>query len=113
MSQPDVGRWRFAPGAGRPSPNRVEWHFEQETQSRNADPEFAPAPGEDRPAGNHLLGAELRLFIGGKYMTMVFNQAAVTSGAKDEALAAFIVKMTQNLLGLNGAYHSIDRRWVR
>ena len=113
MSQPYVGNWSFAPGSGHPaaSPNRVEWRFEQEAVAKNTDPEFAPEPSEGKPAGSHLISAELRLFIGNKYQTMIFNQSAVTGGPKDEVMAAFIVKMTQNLLGLTGAYHSIDRHW--
>ena len=115
MSEPYVGRWRFAPGSGRPaaSPNRVEWRFEPVAPTARPDPEFAPEPGADRPAGNHLLGAQLRLFIGGKYITSVFNQAAIKGGAKDEKLSAFIVQMTQDLLGLTGAYRSIERRQRR
>jgi hypothetical protein len=98
MTKPYVGRWSFAPGKGNPksAPDRVEWHFEEQ------------GPAE---IGLHVLSAELRLFLGGHYQTLVFNQATIGSDPDNTALAAFLVQMTQGLLGLNGAYHIIDRRW--
>lgn len=113
MSEPDVGRWAFAPGRGKPAamPGRVEWRFEDVKRSK-ADPEFAPDPDAPPAMGPRMISAELKLFLNSRYMTAIFDQAAVTGGDKDPVLAAFIVKMTDNLLGLRGAYRAIDRRWA-
>jgi hypothetical protein len=97
MMKPYVGRWSFAPGRSNPKTelDRVEWRFEEEGVA----------------SGLHILSAQLRLFLGGHYQALVFDQASIAGGPKDAALAHFLVQMTEDLLGLNGAYHAIDRRW--
>src|SRR5262249_16623126 len=103
--------WSFA-AALEPLPpphNRIEWHFTLDPYAGGGVRQFFPMPGQQRLFGaRHLVTAEVTLYLDNEYQTLMFGQAAIIGGAEDKELAAFIQRMTQNLLGEKGAYRSID-----
>jgi hypothetical protein len=108
MDQADVSGWDFAPATGAP-PDRVEWHFALIPYAGGSVRQFFPMPQVQRMFGNlHMVSAEARLYLDDKYQTLMFGQAVIQGGAQDKALAAFVMRMTQQLLGEHGAYRSID-----
>jgi hypothetical protein len=103
--------WRFvaAPQPPFPPRERVEWHFELDPYAGGGIRQFFPMPGMQRLFGTrHLVTAEAMLYLDDEYQTLMFGQATIAGGAEDKALAAFIMRMTQGLLGEKGAYRSID-----
>ena len=72
------------------------------------------APDRSIPAVHKLFGArylvsvEVRLYLDGQYQTQTFGQVATQGGDRDPELANFVMQQTENLLGLNSAYRSID-----
>jgi hypothetical protein len=108
MDQAGVSGWDFSPATGAP-PDRVEWHFAPIAYAGGNVRQFFPMPQVQRMFGNlHMVSAEVRLYLGDQYQTLMFGQAVIQGGAQDKALAAFVVRMTQQLLGEHGAYRSID-----
>jgi len=108
MDRAGVSGWDFAPATGAP-PDRVEWHFALIPYAGGGVRQFFPMPQVQRMFGNlHMVSAEARLYLDGQYQTLVFGQAVIQGGAQDKALADFVARMTQQLLGEHGAYRSID-----
>jgi len=52
---------------------------------------------------------EARLYLNGKYQTLVKEKAIIQGGPDDPDLAAAVANLTQNLLNPSGAYRSIHR----
>jgi hypothetical protein len=103
-----VTGWTFVPQIGT-GPDRVEWSFQLNPYASGGVRQVVPIPGLNRLFGNRrMVSAELRLYLGNEYQTMVSGQAAMLGGAGDADLAALIAGMTQNLLGEKGAYRAID-----
>ena len=103
--------WSFAPSVepALPPHNRIEWRFELDPYAGGGIRQFFPIPGQLRLFGaHHLITAEAMLYLDDEYQTLMFGQTAITGGADDKALAAFVQRMTGELLGPKGAYHSID-----
>ncbi len=89
--------------------DRVEWHIEPDAFAGGGIRQFIPIPSQQRLFGNrHMVSVEVRLYLGGDYQTLTFNQAIIQGGPKDLGLAAAIDNITQNLLGKSGAYRAID-----
>ncbi len=111
MAKAHVEGWEFVPAAptAAPAANRVEWRFRLNPYAGGSIRQIIPIPALSRVFGIHrLLTAELRLYLDGDYQTTSFGEATIQGGAADKELAAFIAKLTQNLLGAQGAYRSID-----
>jgi hypothetical protein len=103
--------WAFvaAPAPPFPPRERIEWHFELDPFAGGGIRQFFPMPGVQRLFGNrHLITAEAMLYLDDEYQTLMFGQATIQGGAQDPDLAAFIARMTEGLLGKNGAYRAID-----
>jgi len=103
--------WAFvaAPAPPFPPRDRIEWHFELDPYAGGGVRQFFPMPGVQRLFGaRHLITAEAMLYLDDEYQTLMFGQATIQGGAQDPDLAAFIARMTEGLLGKNGAYHAID-----
>jgi hypothetical protein len=111
MRQAKAPGWSFAAPVAPDLPphNRIEWHFELDPYAGGGIRQFFPMPGLQRLFGaRHLITAEAMLYLDDEYQTLMFGQAAIRGGADDTALAAFIQRMTEELLGPKGAYRSID-----
>jgi hypothetical protein len=111
MAKAHLDGWDFVPSApaAAPAADRVEWRFRLNPYAGGSVRQIIPIPALSRVFGIHrLLTAELRLYLGGDYQTMSFGEATIQGGADDKELAAFITKLTENLLGAHGAYRSID-----
>lgn len=111
MKMSGVAGWGFA-AAGQPSlppHDRIEWRFELDPYAGGGVRKFFPIPGVERLFGaRHLITAEAMLYLDDEYQTLMFGQATIAGGADDKDLAAFILRMTNGLLGEKGAYRSID-----
>ena len=111
MRQAGIDGWEFFPATipGLPPRDRVEWHFELDPYASGGVRQFFPMPQVQRLFGaRHLITAEAMLYLDNEYQTLVFGQATIQGGEQDKDLAAFVVRMTQQLLGEHGAYRSID-----
>jgi hypothetical protein len=111
MRRTAVPGWSFAPAApaSLPPANRIEWRFELDPFAGGTVRQFFPMPSVARLFGaRHLITAEAMLYLDNEYQTLMFGQATIQGGADDKALASFIVRMTENLLGEAGAYRAID-----
>ena len=111
MCQAGAPGWSFAAAIqpALPPHNRIEWHFELDPFAGGGIRQFFPMPGVQRLFGaRHLITAEAMLYLDDEYQTLMFGQATISGGADDKELAAFVLRMTQNLLGEKGAYRSID-----
>lgn len=111
MRLADAPGWSFAATAESTPPphNRIEWRFELDPYAGGGIRQFFPIPGQQRLFGaRHLITAQAMLYLDDEYQTLMFGQAAIMGGAEDKELAAFIQRMTQQLLGEKGAYRSID-----
>jgi hypothetical protein len=103
--------WRFvtqAPSASLPR-DRIEWRFELDPYAGGGVRQFFPMAQMRQLFGaRHRVSAEARLYLDGQYQTLVFGQATIQGGADDKELAAFVARMTNDLLGEHGAYRAID-----
>jgi hypothetical protein len=101
------GAWHFAPrNADAAAPDRVEWTFEILPYAGGQVRQFFPMPSAGKMLGaKRLIEAQVKLYIKGEYQTATLGQEAVTGGDGDPILAAFITRVTQNLM--NG-YAAID-----
>ncbi len=101
------GAWRFAPRNGdSAAPDRVEWDFQLLPYAGGQVRQFFPMPGAQKMLGaKRLIEAQLKLYVRGQYQTLTLGQEAVAGGADDPILAAFVQRVTQNLM--NG-YAAID-----
>jgi hypothetical protein len=111
MKAAGASGWAYiaAPAPPFPPRDRIEWHFELDPYAGGGIRQFFPMPGVQRLFGaRHLITAEAMLYLDDEYQTLMFGQATIQGGAQDQDLAAFIARMTEGLLGKNGAYRSID-----
>ena len=110
MAEARLGEWRFEPAADNGSAaNRVEWSFKLNPYAGGEVRNFARTSVYERELGLHRpITIEARLYLNGEYQTLVEAQAIFHGGPNDPALAAAVASVTQNLLGLSGAYHAID-----
>lgn len=111
MAASNVPGWTFAAAPAPPLPprDRIEWHFELDPYASGGVRQYFPIPGVRRLFGaHHLITAEAMLYLDDQYQTLMFGQATIGGGADDAELAAFIRRMTEGLLGVHGAYRSID-----
>jgi hypothetical protein len=103
--------WRFVvpPSAAQPPRDRIEWDFELDPYAGGGVRQFFPMAQVQQMFGaKHRISAQLRLYLDGQYQTLIFGQATIQGGAQDKDLAAFVIQMTDNLLGARGAYRAID-----
>jgi hypothetical protein len=111
MLDAGVEGWAFVPvqDAGPHAPNRVEWQFVLNPYASGNVRQIVPIPAVRRLFGNrHLVSVETTLYIGDQYQTQTAGQVAIGGGDRDPDLANFIMQQTENILGQNGAYRSID-----
>jgi hypothetical protein len=112
MGQAGVAGWTFVPtpASAQPAPDRIEWHIEQSPYAGGSVRQFIPIPSVQRLFGtHHNISVEVRLYLRGQYQTLALGETVVQGGPPDKALAAFVTKLTQDLLGEHGAYRSIDK----
>ena len=112
MAEAEVqpANWRFeAAAAGdAPAPDRVKWRFKLGPYAGGEVRTFAPRPMDDLTFGVHRpITIEARLYLKGKYQTLVKEKAVIQGGPDDPDLAAAVENLTQNLLSPSGAYRSI------
>jgi hypothetical protein len=109
MAGVGLSGWEFVPGQAVASANRLEFEITPDPFADSNVRKFFPMPQVNALFGNrHRISVEARLYIGGQYQTLVFDQATVQGGAADPDLAAFFVKIAANLLGPRGAYHAVE-----
>ena len=98
MEQSAIPAWHFAArDASTAAPDRVEWRFELLPFAGGGVRQFFPQPGANALKARHLVSAEVRLYLGGQYQTMILGEEAVAGGADDRALAGFILRTTRML----------------
>lgn len=98
--------WHFvAATPGTEAPNRVEWQFELLPYAGGGVRQFIPQANSGVLKARHLVSAEARLFLDGQYQTVTLTQEAVTGGARDPSLTAFILRATRML---ENAWQAID-----
>ena len=108
MNSVGAAGWSFHPGIGS-VPDRVEWRVTPQALASGGMRQFFPMPAVQRLFGNrHQISVEMRLYIGGQYQTLTYGQTVIQGGPQDEDLAAFVARMTRDLLGEHGAYRAID-----
>jgi hypothetical protein len=101
--------FRAAASTASLAANRVEWRLRLNPYAGGAVRQIIPIPAISRVFGAHrLITAELRLYLNSDYQTMSFGEATIEGGADDKDLAAFVTKLTENLLGAHDAYRAID-----
>lgn len=106
MADARLADWRFEPATGEGvAADRVEWSFKL---NRYAGGEVRSRMREGRLAAHRPITIEARLYLEGKYQTLVDKEAIVQGGPDDPGLAAAVASVTQNLLGPSGAYRAID-----
>ena len=110
MSDAGISGWHFAEATGQArAPDRIEWHFELDPYAGGGVRQFFPMAEMQKLFGlKHRISAEARLYLDGQYQTLMFGQATIQGGANDKDLAAFVTRMTGDLLGEHGAYRAID-----
>jgi hypothetical protein len=109
MLDAGVEGWAFAPAQASRTANRVEWRFHLNPYASGSVRQIVPIPAVRRLFGaRYLVSAEVRLYLNGDYQTQTFGQVAIDGGDRDPELANFVVQQTENLLGANSAYRSIE-----
>jgi hypothetical protein len=110
MANARLADWRFEAAAGEVSaPDRVEWNFRVNPYAGGEVRSFGRLHLPARTFGIHRpITIEARLYLNGKFQTLVEKQAVVQGGPGDPDLAAAVASVTQNLLGPEGAYRAID-----
>lgn len=106
MTDTALENWTFGPVASdfAPPANRVEWSFR--VDGADAAKPGAPA-AKRRFVARQLLLIEARLYLNGEFQTVTTNQVDVYGGSEDQELAATIRRVSQSLLGAQGAYQAI------
>lgn len=93
--------WHFAPlQAGLPpSPERVEISFQTNPYAAGAVKTYgiSRATMERLLNVHHLVTIEARLFLGGQYQTLFFEEVTVSGGPHDAELENAIAKLTRAL----------------
>lgn len=98
MNHAGLADWQFtARDEGLAAPDRIEWRFELLPYAGGGVRQFFPQPGAAALKARHMLSAEVRLYLGGQYQTMILGQEAVAGGASDAVLADFIARTTKTL----------------
>jgi len=101
--------WDFAAGDVT-APDRLEWRFHPDPYAAGTVRRYFPQAQVQRLFGDrHLVSAELRLYRGGQYQTMLFGQAAIQGGASDPDLVELVKKLTQQMLAPGGALDAIEQ----
>jgi hypothetical protein len=108
MAETGIADWRFAPATcDAVAADRVEWSFKLNPYTGGEVRSFVHSLSHDQWFGARPITIEARLYRNGEYQTLVEEQANVRSGPDDPGLAAAVVSVTRNLLGLQGAYRAI------
>lgn len=110
MAGVDHITWRFVPSPATepPPPNRIDFSFKTNAYAAGT----VRAYGFSRATMERLLGVrhsvtiEARLFLGGDYQTLDFEQVTLTGGQRDQELVAAVAKLTRLLK----AYTDLDTR---
>jgi hypothetical protein len=110
MADARLGDWRFEPAAAKASaPDRVKWSFRLNPYAGGEVRSFVrPHMAERTFAAHRSITIEARLYLNGEYQTLVKKQAVIRGGPDDPDLAAEVTSVTQNLLGLKGAFRAIE-----
>jgi hypothetical protein len=101
MAEAQPANWRFEPAAtgDTPVPDRVKWSFKLGPYAGGEVRSFVPRQMDDVTFGVHRpITIEARLYLNGKYQTLVKEKAIIQGGPDDPDLAAAVVNLTQNLL---------------
>ena len=112
MAEAQPANWHFEPAAAgdTPAPDRVKWRFKLGPYAGGEVRSFVPRKMDDVTFGAHRpMTIEARLYLNGKYQTLVKEKAIIQGGPDDPDLAAAVANLTQNLLNPSGAYRSIHR----
>jgi hypothetical protein len=110
MAEAEPANWRFEPAAAGDSraPDRVKWRFKLGPYAGGEVRSFAPPGMDDSTFGVHRpITIEARLYLNGRYHTLVKEKAIIQGGPDDPDLAAAVASLTKNLLSSSGAYRSI------
>jgi len=110
MGSADLPEWRFEsqPAVAAKPADWVEWRFWLNPYVRGDLRRVIPIPSVSRAFGDqYLISAELKLYLGGQYQTMVFGQTPIQGGPEDPALAAFVIDLSRSLLGPTGGYQAM------
>src|SRR6516162_10044752 len=110
MAETQPVNWLFEPAAtgDAPAPDRVKWRFKLGPYAGGEVRSFVPRQMDDVTFGVHRpITIEARLYLNGKYQTLVKEKAIIQGGPDDPDLTAAVVNLTQNLLSPSGAYRSI------
>jgi hypothetical protein len=111
MAEAQPADWRFAPAAAgdAAAPDRVKWRFQLNPYAEGEVRTFVPPYMDDKTFGVHRpITIEARLYLNGKYQTLVKKKAIIEGGPDDPDLAAAVASLTQKLLGSSGAYLAIN-----
>jgi hypothetical protein len=110
MAEAQPANWHFEPAAAgdTPAPDRVKWRFKLGPYAGGEVRTFVPRQMDDLTFGVHRpITIEARLYLNGKYQTLVKEKVIIQGGTDDPDLAAAVENLTQNLLSPSGAYPSI------
>ena len=110
MAEARLADWRFEPAADKgAAPDRVEWKFKLNPYAGGEVRSFIrPHMAERSFAAHRPITIEARLYLNGRYQTLVEKQAIIQGGPDDPDLAAAVAGVTQSLLGPEGAFRAID-----
>ena len=110
MATARLADWRFKPVVDKGSwRNRVEWTFKLSPYAGGEVRRFMRPHMAERIFGVYRpITIEARLYLNGKYQTLVEQQVVIQGGPNDPDLAEAVASLTQNLLGASGAYRTID-----
>jgi hypothetical protein len=110
MADAGLADWRFEPANDSgPAADRVEWSFKLNPYAGGAARSFGPRSMNEWRAGVHRpVTIEARLYLNGKYQTLVEAQALIQGGPDDPDLAAAVAAVTKDLLGPTGAFRAVE-----
>jgi hypothetical protein len=110
MATARLAEWRFEPAVGKgSSPDRVEWTFKLNPYAGGEVRRFMRPHMAERIFGVHRpITIGVRLYLNGKYETLVEEQVVIQGGPNDPDLAEAVASLTQDFLGPAGAYRTID-----
>jgi hypothetical protein len=110
MADAGLADWRFEPANDSgPAADRVEWSFKLNPYAGGEARSFGPRSMNEWRAGVHRpVTIEARLYLNGKYQTLVEAQALIQGGPDDPDLAAAVAAVTKDLLGPTGAFRAVE-----
>jgi hypothetical protein len=111
MADARLADWRFEPAEADvlDAPNRVEWTFRLSPYAGGEVRQFVRKPVAEQGFDVHRpVTIEVRLYLNGKYETLVERQAMIQGGPNDPDLASVVASATESLLGPSGAYRAIN-----